>query len=157
MISKLGPRSLSRGMNIWPPFLGAGIKVRTISPDWTEVIVTMNLRWYNKNYFSTHFGGSLFSMTDPFFALMVIKSLGRDYHVWDKSSEIEFVKPGRGRVTARFRLEQHTVSGIRSAASNGEKHFVTLPVEITDEKDDVVARINKTLYVRLKSTNREPI
>jgi len=150
MIAKLSPRSLGRGMRVWPPFLGAGISVSEISSDWSEVTVSMKLRWYNKNYFGTHFGGSLFSMTDPFYALMVTKSLGNGYFVWDKSSNIEYVKPGRGRVTAKFSLDQRTIDDIRVATESGEKHFVSLPVEIRDERDDVVARVSKTLYVRQK-------
>lgn len=150
MISRLGPRSLRIGMGVWPPYLGAGIRVDKIAQDWSEVRVSMKLRWFNKNYFGTHFGGSLFSMTDPFYALMVVKALGRGYVVWDKNSTIEYVKPGTGRVSATFRLREEIVAAIREETANGEKHFVTLPVEILDEQGEIISRLNKTLYVRQK-------
>jgi Domain of unknown function (DUF4442) len=65
-------------LNIWPPFLGAGIRIRRLGPGWQEIDVEMKLRWWNRNYVGTHYGGSLYSMTDPFFMLMLIENLGRD-------------------------------------------------------------------------------
>ena len=41
------------------------------------------------------FGGSLYAMTDPFFALMVMHNLSSDYVVWDKSASIDFLAPAR--------------------------------------------------------------
>jgi hypothetical protein len=95
--------TLLKWMSYWPPFFGAGIRIREISDDFTYVRVEMKLRFWNRNYVGTHFGGSLYSMVDPFYMLMLIENLGRDYIVWDKSASIRFLKPGRGRVSAEFR------------------------------------------------------
>ena len=65
-------------LNFYPPYLGAGVKVRYISSDFREVRVSMGLKWYNRNYVRTQFGGSLYSMTDPFYMLMLMENLGRD-------------------------------------------------------------------------------
>ena len=102
------PRHLRLGMNLWPPFLGAGIRVRHIAEDWSEVIVDLRHGLMNRNYVGTHYGGSLFSMTDPFYALMLMHLLGERYLVWDQAASIEFVAPGRGTVTARFALSRLT-------------------------------------------------
>ena len=40
--------------------------------DFRTARVRLKLRWYNRNFFGVHFGGSLFAMTDPFFALSLI-------------------------------------------------------------------------------------
>ncbi|HYS14533.1 MAG TPA: DUF4442 domain-containing protein, partial [Burkholderiaceae bacterium] len=103
MARKIPPRLLRFGMNLWPPFLGAGIRVRNIAPDFREVRVDMRLGFGNRNYFGTHFGGSLYAMTDPFFVMMVHHNLPRDYMVWDKAGSIEYVAPGRGCVSATLR------------------------------------------------------
>jgi Domain of unknown function (DUF4442) len=79
-------------LNIWPPFLGAGIRLRRIAPDWKAIDVEMKLRWWNRNYVGTHYGGSLYSMADPFLMLMLIENLGKDYIVWDKAASIRFRK-----------------------------------------------------------------
>ena len=89
-------RFLRWALNFYPPYLGAGVKVRHISSDFREVRVSMGLTWYNRNYVRTQFGGSLYSMTDPFYMLMLMENLGRDYVVWDKAAHIEFVSPGKG-------------------------------------------------------------
>ena len=91
------PKYLKLLLNIYPPYLGAGIRVVQISGDFREVIVAMKLRWYNRNYVGTHFGGSLSAMTDPFFMLMLLNILGNDYIVWDQAARIQFLRPGRGR------------------------------------------------------------
>jgi acyl-coenzyme A thioesterase PaaI-like protein len=143
-------KMLKFGINLWPPFLGAGIRVKHIAADYREVIVTMKLRWYNRNYVGTHFGGSLAAMTDPFYMLMLIHLLGKEYIVWDKTSTIDFIAPGRGTVTARFALKDDQIAEIKSKTANGEPYYPELFVDIVNESAEVIARVNKKLYVRKK-------
>src|SRR5688572_6524224 len=108
-------------MNLWPPYRGAGIRVRSIAPDWSGAEVELGQRWFNRNYVGTHFGGSLFAMTDPFFALLLMHRLGERYHVWDQAARIDFVAPGRGTVSARFELPDERVAAIRAQTTAGDK------------------------------------
>lgn len=140
--------------NFWPPFLFSGIHVTRMADDWRDARVEMRMRPWNRNYVGTHFGGSLFSMTDPFWMILVKECLGRDYFVWDKAGEIEFVKPGKGTVHAEFHLDETLLEDIRAEAANGEKHLRWLPVDVLDAQGDVVARIRKQIYVRLKPKAR---
>lgn len=135
-----------RLISLWPPYLGAGIRV--IRPDDHTFVVRMKLRWWNRNYFGTHFGGSLYAMCDPFFALILAERLGRGYIVWDKAAAVRFVRPGRGTVTARFHLPTAEVEAIRRAADAAGKVEPELAVEVLDEAGEVVAKVEKTLYVR---------
>ena len=140
------------GMGLWPPFLGAGIKVKHIAADFREVVVSMKLRWYNRNYVGTHFGGSLAAMTDPFYMLMLIHILGNEYTVWDKTSTIDFIAPGRGTVTARFRLKDEQITEIKENTAKGDAYLPEFSVDIVNGSDDVVARVRKKLYVRKKQS-----
>ena len=117
-------------LNLWPPFLGAGIRVKRFQPDWKAIDVEMKLRRWNSNYVVTHYGGSLYSMADPFYMLMLIENLGSDYIVWDKSATIRFKKPGRGKVTAAFRLSDEQLEQIREALKRAEKIDRIFTVEI---------------------------
>ena len=137
-------------LNIWPPFLGAGIRVRRIAPDWKAIDVEMKLRWWNRNYIGTHYGGSLYSMADPFFMLMLIESLGKDYIVWDKAASIRFRKPGRGTISASFRLSDEQLNEIRQALNSEEKIERLLTVELKDQSGSIVAEVEKLLHVRKK-------
>jgi len=135
-------------MNFWPPMVGAGIKVRHISDDYREIIVSMNLTWYNRNYIGTHFGGSLFAMTDPFFMLMLIHNLGKGYRVLDYAASIDFISPGRGRVTATFSITEEQIEEIKTMTEKGTKYFPQFKVDILNSKDIKVATVNKTIYIR---------
>ena len=95
--------------NFYPPYWATGIIVRKVSPDYREIIVHLKMRWYNRNFVNTHFGGSLYSMTDPFFMFMLIQILGKEYIVWDKAAHIDFIKPGRGTVTAKFAINEKQI------------------------------------------------
>ncbi|HSG40900.1 MAG TPA: DUF4442 domain-containing protein, partial [Thermoanaerobaculia bacterium] len=105
---------------------------------------------WNRNYVNTHFGGSLYSMCDPFFMLMLMDALGRGYIVWDKAATIRFRRPGKGTVSARFHIPPERVEEIRAAADANGKVEPVFTVEVTDEKGEVVAEVEKLLYVRRK-------
>jgi len=137
-----------RMINVWPPLLGAGIRVRWRSN--RQVDVEMKLHPWNRNYVGTHYGGSLYSMTDPFYMLMLMENLGRDYVVWDKAASIRFRKPGKGKVRAEFRLNDDQLDDIRSKLTAQEKYEPTFLVEVKDESGDVVAEVQKVLHVRRK-------
>jgi hypothetical protein len=144
------PAHLRRLVNLWPPFLGAGIRIKHIAPDMKAVDVEMKLRFWNANYVGTHFGGSLFAMTDPFYMLMLMANLGRDYIVWDKASSIRYRKPGKGTVRAEFRLSDAQLDDIRERLKTLPKYEPKFFVEVKDEQGIVIAEIEKLLHVRRK-------
>ena len=145
-------------MNLWLPFLAAGIRVVRISAEYREVDVELRSGWLNMNYFGTHFGGSMFAMTDPFFAVMLMNILGRDYTIWDKAASIDFIRPGEGRLTARFRITDAMLADIAAnTRQNGDKYLPAWPVEITDAGGGLVARVEKTLYIRRRKDDRKHI
>jgi len=147
---KSTPARLRRVMNLWPPFLFSGIRVQEVSADWRYARVRLKLAWYNRNYVKTHFGGSLFSMTDPFWMILVMECLGRDYVVWDKAASIEFVAPGREDVFAEFRVEDSMLDELRAATATGEKYLRWFDVDVKTADGKLIARVRKQLYVRRK-------
>jgi len=143
-------RWLRHGLNLWPPFLFAGIHVAALADDFRSARVELRMRPWNRNYVGTHFGGSLFAMTDPFWMLMVLHALGDGYIVWDKAAAIEFEKPGRGTVHADFRLDDATLEELRAAAAGGDKVLRWFETPVRDASGDVVATVRKQLYLRRK-------
>ncbi|HKI04570.1 MAG TPA: DUF4442 domain-containing protein [Thermoanaerobaculia bacterium] len=142
-------RWLIRMLNLYPPYLGAGVHVKA-SADLRTFEVRMRLRWWNRNYVGTHFGGSLYTMCDPFFMLILLDALGSGYVVWDKSAAIRFRRPGRGLVKATFHIPQEKIDGIRAAADAADKVEPVFAVDVVDERGQVVAEVEKVLYVRRK-------
>ncbi len=144
-------RTAIRLINFWPPLLFTGIRVRKISPDLRDITVELCLHWWNKNPAGSQFGGSLYAMTDPFYALMIGHALGPGYVIWDKAASIEYISPGRSHVWARFQLSQARIDEIRAATDGGAKYLPEFDVTITDKAGDIVARVKKTVYVRRKA------
>ncbi|MGD0269541.1 MAG: DUF4442 domain-containing protein [Candidatus Sulfotelmatobacter sp.] len=149
-------RALRRWINFWPPFLGMGIRVIRIAPDMKAVDVEMKLRFWNANYVGTQFGGSLFAMTDPFYMLMLMANLGRDYIVWDKAATIRYRKPGKGTVRAEFRLSDIQIDDIREKLKTQPKYEPVFTVEVKDEAGVVIAEVEKVIYVRRKQSAESP-
>lgn len=150
MASRL-QRFMLRSMNFWPPFFASGIHVDW-SADLRSVNVELRLRFWNRNYVGTHYGGSLYSMTDPFYMLMLMENLGRNYIVWDKAATIRFRKPGKGTVRAEFRLTQQMLDEIRSRLGTIDKYEPTFQVQVLDEAGETVAEVEKVIYIRRKTT-----
>ncbi len=147
---KLSRRQKIKFMNFYPPYIGAGIRIKDISHDFMRAEVEMKLRWWNKNLVGTHFGGSLTSMSDPFYMLLLIQNLGRDYIVWDKASSIKFKRPGTGKVTCIFEINQALIDQIKTdVADLGKKDYI-LPLVIKNEQGQTVCELEKTVYVRKK-------
>ena len=150
------PAHLRFVMNLYPPLIGAGIRITHISDDYLAIDVRMRLSRFNRNYVGTQFGGSLYSMTDPFYMLMLMQHLAKDHIVWDQAARIDFLRPGRGTVHARFRLTHDQIQAIREAAATGKATRPELVVDVVDDAGEVIARVHKTLYVRLKPVLRPP-
>lgn len=110
----------------------------------------MKLTAFNRNIYGVHFGGSLYAMCDPWFALILIRSLGKDYIVWDKAASIQFLQPGRSSVTAIFHIPQDRIAEIRLEADRGQKIEPTFSADVLDAQGQFIAHVEKLLYVRKK-------
>jgi acyl-coenzyme A thioesterase PaaI-like protein len=147
---KLGATGMRRLLNLWPPFRGAGIRVRDISHDFREATVELRMQLLNRNYVGTHFGGSLYAMTDPFVMILMMQQLGGEYVVWDKAGAVRYIKPARGTVTARIEMPEARVAEARTRTADGSKFEPVFTVDIVDREGVTVAQVDKTLYIRRK-------
>ncbi|MGE6475790.1 DUF4442 domain-containing protein [Psychrobacter sp. NPDC078631] len=150
----LTPHLLKLRLNTYAPYIGAGIKIDHISLDQGLCVVSMGLNTLNKNIVGTQFGGSLYSMVDPFYMLMLMHQLGSNYVVWDKSSHIDFVAPGSSKVTARMKIPSSEIITIQELAKEGEAVFREYKVDIVDEQQMLIATVTKTLYIRLRKYSK---
>ncbi|NOH78979.1 DUF4442 domain-containing protein [Vibrio sp. RE86] len=149
------PNIVRFALNAWPPFWGAGIKIESISDDFREVKVKLKLRWWNKNANRTQYGGSIFSLTDPVYSLMLMGILGEQYYVWDKEASINFIKPGQSDLFAEFCVTQDQLQSILEQTSDGDKCFPEFVTYVKDSQGNVVSEVQRKLYVRKKPKYRE--
>ena len=142
---------------VYAPFVGAGIRVTKVTPDFREMEVKMKLSWYNKNYVGTHYGGSIYSMTDPFYMVMLIQILGRDYVVWDKTARIEFLKPGKTELCAKFCISDQVLEDILSKTKDGNRYVAQFGIDVIDTSEEIVAKVDKTIYIRRKQKSQSKL
>ncbi len=145
---------LIKKINMYPPYLGMGVSVRSFRDDFTRFEVELRARWYNRNLFGTHFGGSLYSMSDPFFVFIITMNLGSGYIVWDKSATIEFLKPAKGTILGVFEISNNRLEEIRVEVDDLGKNTYHFESDLVDETGQAVARVSKEVYVRSKTARR---
>lgn len=147
-------RRLIRLINWYPPYLFSGIKVVDYADDFSSFKTRLKITWYNRNLMGTAFGGSLYSMCDPFFMFIIITQLSDEYIVWDKTASIEFVKPGKGTVFAEFKLSPEQISDIKEAVDRDGKGVFEFPCEVKDGNGNLIAKLQKGVYVRRKDLGK---
>ncbi|TGN06037.1 DUF4442 domain-containing protein [Leptospira bandrabouensis] len=146
-----------KAINLYSPFWGSGIKVLNYNKEKQQINVQLKMNFFNKGYMGTHFGGSLYSMCDPFYVYLLMKSLGSSYMVWDKRAEIEYIKRNNNSVFAKFEVSENDIETIKSQLMKQKKIDYSFTINVTDSKENTIALVKKTIYVRKltpKSKNR---
>ncbi|TAH18669.1 MAG: DUF4442 domain-containing protein [Cytophagales bacterium] len=137
-------------MNLYPMFFGTGGKITLISADWREVNVHLGLSLWTRNYVKTIFGGSMFSASDPFYMLMLMHNLGKEYVVWDKSAQIRFRRPAKEGISTQFVLKEELIEEVKAKiAIQGEADF-TFMVQWFNKEGKIVSEIERLVYVASK-------
>ena len=143
-----GTRLFRLGMNCYPMYWGTGGRIRYIAADWREVRLTLGLNPFTYNYVGTIFGGSMFAASDPFLMVMLYRVLGEErYVVWDKAARIRFRRPGRGRLAMTLRLDDELIARVRDTVARDRKWSDWLTVRWLDRDGEVVAELERELYV----------
>lgn len=136
--------------NFFPAYRGTGARVVYISDDYREMRVKIPLSWRTRNYVGTIYGGSLYGGIDPIYMLMLIKTLGAGYVVWDKAAKISFKRPGKGMLFADFLLTEEELNEIKAILETRKSVDRIYIVELKDESGKVHCLIEKTLYIAKK-------
>lgn len=142
--------------NCFPCFAATGAKVTYIAADYREVRVTLALNWLTRNYVGTIFGGSMFAATDPLYMIMLIKILGKDFIVWDKGASIKFLKPGKTRLHANFRISDADLQAIEETMATAHKMERTFNVSLVDDEGTPHATVDRLIYIRRKPGANQP-
>ena len=135
------------GFNCFPAYRRTGGRICFISDDWYEVHVKLGLNWTTKNYVGSVFGGSIYGALDPIYMIQLIKLLGKDYVVWDKSANVKFIKPIKKMVFAKFLITGELLNEIRIKIKSEKKHIVNLTTSFLDSNQIVYAEVIKTIYI----------
>ena len=138
-------------INFWFPFLGSGIKIKEINEQQNKFLISLRLTTRNKNLFGTQFGGSLYSMTDPFFVFILVLNLGDEYIVWDKSAQVDFIKPGKSKVFSTIEIPMSRIAEIKNEIDAIGKSTYFFETAIVDNDQKIIDKGQKEVnYIKKK-------
>ncbi len=147
MINLIKPKRLMKLLRFWPPYFFSGIKIVSVNDDFTKIDVCMKQRFWNTNYVGSHFGGSLYSMCDPFFMFILLHHL-KGHVIWDKGASFKFKKPGYRRVYATFEVDLETIEQLKHEADKSYSISPIFKTVVVDDRGDVILELEKILYVK---------
>lgn len=136
--------------NFFPAYRGTGARVVYISADYREMRIKIPLSWRTRNYVGTIYGGSMYGGIDPIYMLMLIKNLGKNYIVWDKSAIIRFKRPGKETLFADFKLTEEELDEIKAVLGTNKSVDRIYNVELKNKEGKIHCLIEKTLYIARK-------
>ncbi len=142
------PRAFERGLAIWPPLAGNGVRVHNITDDWSYGEVVLHSGPLTQNMHGAAFGGTLFAMTDFLFGTLVMKRLGPDYEAWTRTGQFQFLSPGRNGA----RMPVHVTDGLCAEILAGIEadgyYNVAFTCVITNPDGSVAGVGQQDLHVR---------
>lgn len=139
-------------LNLWPCIWSTGGRVVHISDDFHQLRVRLSLGLRTRNIVGTIFGGSMYASTDPFFMLMLMEILGKDYVVWDKGCTIRFKKPAKGTIFADFKIDPVEVGNLKATVDREGRTTVTWTIQYQDQHGTVYSEFDKVIYVATKAS-----
>jgi len=142
------------GFNFFPAYRRTGAYITYIASDLHEVHIKLPLTWKTQNYVGTMFGGSMYASVDPIFMVMFIKLLGPEYIVWDKAATIQFKRPGRSTLRAKFEIEISELEVIREELKRKNALDREYRIELLDKDGAVCATIEKTIHFKKKDESK---
>jgi acyl-coenzyme A thioesterase PaaI-like protein len=142
--------------NRYPAYRQTGARVVRISEDFREITVKLPLNRLTRNLHGTIYGGAMYSAVDPLHAVIVAYHLGPDYHVWMKSAQIDFKRPGRTDLLATARVSEHELDEIRAALAHATKLDRVFKLALTSADGEVSAHVTFTVHIKRRGKH-EPV
>ena len=82
--------------------------------------------------------------------VLILRQLGDDYVVWDKSARISFKRPGTRTLYAEFRVPPEEIADIKRVVDEEKQLDRTYSIDLKDADGKVCATVDKVIYVARK-------
>lgn len=147
----VSPTSLKWILRFYPPLFFQRIWVLKFAEDFKWVEVKINKSLININYNKTLFGGTIFSASDPFYAILfdqILRKKGYKTRVWLKSAHIQYLKPGNTNLRFKISISDTAIAEAEEKLKSEGKFVKTFPVEIYNKDGVLCALVQNEVYVR---------
>lgn len=148
-------RLFKMALNLFPTYRRTGGRATFIAADFSDVHIRLKLGLGTRNYVGTMFGGSLASAADPIYMIQLMRLLGDDYIVWDKSASIRFKRPGDRTLYIRFLITDELLANIKERVLTEQEFDIELSANWVDKEGTIYATVSKVLYIASKAFYKE--
>lgn len=148
---KISENSLKWLMCFYPPMFFQRIWVKKVHPGFKGIDVKINRSLFTSNLGNSIFGGTIFSATDPFYALLfgqIMQHKGFKITVWLKSAQIQYIKPGRTDLFYTITISDGMIADAERALQTEGKFIKMYPIEIFDRHGELCATALNEVYIR---------
>ena len=142
---------LKWGMRFYPPQFFQRIWVKKIDKGFSGVHVKIFKSFLNINYNNSIFGGTIFSGSDPFYAVLFDQILQRKNikcRVWLKSASINYLKPGRTNLVFSITLTEEEILEAETALRTVGKFVKAYSINMFNSEGELCATVINEVYVR---------
>ncbi|MET4080497.1 acyl-coenzyme A thioesterase PaaI-like protein [Pedobacter sp. UYP30] len=146
-------KTLRWALNLYPPLLFQRIWIKKFHPGFLGVDVKISNSLLNRNYNGSIFGGSIFSATDPFYAILfdqLMQRRGFKVRVWLKSASIQYLKPGMTTLYFSLKITEDMIADAEHSLRTNGKFVKSYPILLFDKKGDLCASVMNEVYLRNK-------
>lgn len=138
-------------MRFYPPLLFQRIWVKKFGKGFRSVDVKIVKSLINSNYNKSIFGGTIFSASDPFYALLfdqLMQRKGYKVRVWLKSAQINYLKPGKTNLHFTIRISDEEIDEACNDLNTVGKHVKAYPIEMFNESGELCVVVMNEVYLR---------
>ena len=157
-LGKIGPKFIRKhtlfkyGFNLSPMYRTSTARLIEVSEDLLKVRVKLPIKYNNRNYVGSIFGGSMFAAVDPIPMVQLINLLDSEFIVWDKSAEIFFRAPAREDLYADFEYTEKELEEIKKSVSeDGELEIVKSTLLTNKSGSKTYCEVKKRVYIATKA------
>ncbi|MGE4618486.1 MAG: DUF4442 domain-containing protein [Planctomycetota bacterium] len=147
-------------LNIWPPFLFQGVRVRSLDSDFRSAKVDVKSTILTRNIMGTTFGGAMMAAADPFLPILYWRSLvseGHSLNVWLRSMEADFLIPADQDVRLHFVVTPQQLDKAREGILGAGRVDLVDVVEAVLSSGEVAARFRVISSLRNRSSGSSPL
>jgi len=153
-------KTLKWVMCLYPPLLFQRIWIKKFHPGIRGVDVKINKSLFNKNYNGSIYGGTIYSATDPFYAILfdqLLQRKGFKTRVWLKSASIQYLKPGHDDLFFTVVITDDMLNEAIEALTTLGKFVKAYPMEITNKSGEICATVTNEVYIRNLHYGEKPV
>jgi hypothetical protein len=150
---RVSENTLKWGMRLYPPLLLQRIWIQTIYKNFSGADVKINHSLFTLNFGKALFGGTIYSATDPFYAMLfgqILRNKNYNITIWLKSASIQFLKPGKSDLYYSIQITDEMIEEIEIALNNNGVFVKTYTIEVYSKNKELTALAKNEIYIRKK-------